>query len=172
MNDEKEEYRTFGQILFASRIASGLSQTELGRELGEAQATISAWERGVRFPKNNGYKKMRLQTIADLFSIDLSELWSSLLRSERDARFPGSIKSMSVSIRVLDVMESLCNQVQILPTSELLEVLIRNESLFNETTDGGSTQFEESRREIDHLRKIVKVEGAVKFGRAIKYFDL
>lgn len=67
----------FGQVLAAERQQRGLSQTELGRQLGGVvQATVSSWESGTTTPSVD-----QLFALEALFGVDFS---TSLGRSPAD----------------------------------------------------------------------------------------
>lgn len=51
------------------RKAAGISQAELGKAIGVAQNTVSAWEKGVRQPDNSC-----LRLLAEYFSVSVDEV--------------------------------------------------------------------------------------------------
>lgn len=78
MTDYSARLRTpadFGRALQQARAARGISQTELARELGVPQSTISAMESG----KSTIYLR-RLLTIARATGVDFTAKWG-----DRDA---------------------------------------------------------------------------------------
>nr|DAF46787.1 MAG TPA: Repressor protein CI [Siphoviridae sp. ctj0M16] len=59
------------------RVGKGLSQTELGKEIGVSQTTISAWEQGLSKPSSRN-----IYALAQLYAIDPSVIFDALFKQK------------------------------------------------------------------------------------------
>ncbi|WP_178076125.1 helix-turn-helix domain-containing protein [Paenibacillus oralis] len=75
-NGQDDRITTIAADLKRERLRRKFSQKQLARKLGVSKTTISAWERDVRFPK-----EQHLPLIADL--LDLSEIHLLLVSKNR-----------------------------------------------------------------------------------------
>ncbi|MBU3884344.1 XRE family transcriptional regulator [Lactococcus lactis] len=65
----KMEDITFAENIKQFRKAKSMSMEELGKRLGKAKSTISAWENGKRTPKIN-----ELKSISEALGVTISQL--------------------------------------------------------------------------------------------------
>ncbi len=59
------------------RVSKGLSQIELGKEIGVSQTTISAWEQGQTLPSSKN-----VYALAQLYSVDPSVIFDAIFKQK------------------------------------------------------------------------------------------
>ncbi len=69
----------FAKALKELRMDFGITQLDLGRQIGYTQASISKWEKGERIPSVND-----LITVANFFGVDLDYFTKDCLKKEKD----------------------------------------------------------------------------------------
>ncbi len=93
-----------GSVIREHRIKKGLTQEQLGQELGVSTQCISRWENGVTFPDI-----MMLPIIADFFEITIDQLMGRTREcspEEREAFF-SDIQQLEVDKRIERLREAL-----------------------------------------------------------------
>lgn len=93
-----------GSIIRECRLKRGLTQEQLGQELGVSTQSISRWENSTTYPDI-----MMLPVIADFFEITIDQLMGRTREckaEEREAFFFG-IQQLSVDERIKKLREAL-----------------------------------------------------------------
>lgn len=69
----------FAKALKELRMDFGITQLDLGRQIGYTQASISKWEKGERIPSIND-----LITVANFFGVDLDHFTKECLKNDKN----------------------------------------------------------------------------------------